>query len=201
MKTVPYSEIKELAAELAGRADDTTNGLRLPPSEAALLLSFLASDIVDVWNAEAWPELCEDFETVTLSADKTFSKREGDADEMGDILSIYVTANPQTSTICTAVDDWVEADGKVRVMTDQTTLYVEYMQPAPDLLSVEEDDLDDYELPRRFKNILAFRAAAFLLAQEDPALAERYRNLGNARLLAEAGRVPIPWWRKPRMKK
>lgn len=201
MNTATYSAVRTLAAYYAGRADDTTGGdLRLPPSESALLLAFIADELIQVWQAEAWPELCNDFEAVSVT-DKAFSKREGDNDEMGDILSIYITGSPHTTTLCSPIEDWVEADGEVRVETTEATVYVEYQDPAPDLLAVDSGDLDDYELPLRFKPILALRAAAWLLAEEDPARAEKYRQLANARLAYEAGRVTVPWWRRAVVKK
>ena len=194
--------MRNLAAYLAGRADDTTGtGLRLPPSEATLLLAFLSAELLALWNAEAWPELCPDIETITLDADKTFSKREGDADEMGDVLAIFIHGNPQTTTLCQPVEDWVEANGKVRVNTDQTTLYVEYMTPPTDLLSIAAGSLEATTLPRRFLQPLAFKAAGFLLATEDPATAERYRQLGEADWRRQAGMLAVPWWRKPVMRK
>lgn len=201
MRITTYSQVLALAAQLAGRADDTTSGLRLPPSEAQLLLAFLAAELLDLWTIEAWPELCPDIAPVTLDADKTFSKREGEDNEMGDILSIHICGNPQLTTIAEAVPDFAEADGKVRVQTDQTTLYVEYQLPAPDLLTVPANELDAYELPLRFKNPLAFKAAGWLLTQEDPALSEKYRQLGNAKIALDAGKIPVPWWRGLRMKK
>lgn len=202
MKTTTYSEVRNLAAYLAGRADDTTGtGLRLPPSEATLLLAFLAAELLTLWTAEAWPELCPDIETITLAADKTFSKREGDEDEMGDVLAIFRDGNPQTTTLCTPIEDWVEANGKVRVNTDQTTLYVEYMTPATDLLSIAAGSLEATTMPRRFRQPLAFKAAAWLLATEDPATAEKFRQLGEGDWRRQAGVLALPWWRKPVMKR
>lgn len=201
MITVPYSEIVALAAQLAGRADDTASGgLRLPPSEATAFLAFLADELVAVWTAAAWPELTPAIASVT-AANRQFSKREGTDDEMGDLLGIWITANPQLTTVCTALEDWAEADGIVRVQTDQTALFVEYLLPAPDLLDVAAANLDAYPLPRRFKPLLAFKAAGFLLATEDPALAEKYRQLGEYRLAREMEKVPVPWWRLAKMKK
>ena len=88
MKTVPYSQIQALAADLAGRPRD-----KLPTSEATMLRAFFAEELPDLWNREAWPELCDHLEAVTLDANACFSTREGDADEMGDILAIIMGGN------------------------------------------------------------------------------------------------------------
>jgi hypothetical protein len=71
MKTVPYSQIQALAADLAGRPRD-----KLPTSEATMLRAFFAEELPDLWTREAWPELCDNIEAVTLDDESCFSLRE-----------------------------------------------------------------------------------------------------------------------------
>lgn len=71
MKTVSYENIKLLAADLAGRPRN-----KLPASEATMLRAFFASELPDLWQREAWPELCDHLEAVELDAEYCFSLRE-----------------------------------------------------------------------------------------------------------------------------
>ena len=98
MKTVTYSQIEALAGDLAGRMRD-----KLPTSEATMLRAFFAEELADLWNREAWPELCDHIEAVTLDANLCFDTREGDANEMGDILALIVGGNPMTTSQVTVL--------------------------------------------------------------------------------------------------
>ena len=83
MKTVTYQQVKELAAQLAGRADDTaTGGLKLSVSEATMLRTFFAAELPDLWNREAWPELCDHLMEVTLDDDHCFAVPYSDANNL-----------------------------------------------------------------------------------------------------------------------
>lgn len=198
MKTVTYQQIKNLATELAGRTRD-----KLPTKEATMLRAFFAAELVDIWNREAWPELVPDFEAITV-ASGTFSKREGAANEMGDILCIYEQGSPQTTNQVTAVEDWVEADDEVRLVTQQSTVYVEYQLPPTDLLDSDFDDptdLDAVTLSRRFRLPLAWKGASHLLAVEDPALSNKYLALAEAEIDKQRGQLKLPWWRKAIIKR
>lgn len=157
-----------------------------------MLLAFFAAELPDIWNREAWPELSDNIDAVTASG-RAFTKTAA----MGDILGVYDTANPQTTTTFGEVE-FIDAGDSVRVMTDLTGLFVEYQDPAPDLLAVEDDDLDDYELPARFKLPLAFRGAAHLIEQEDPVLAAKYNGMAEVEMLRQAARITRPFWRRPK---
>lgn len=201
MKTVTYSQVVQLAATLAGRFDDTTSGtaLRLPPSEASALLLFLAAELPDLWTREAWPELCDHLESVSLDAEKCFDTREGDADEMGDVLAVLeADASPLTTTIGTALppEKWSRLDDRVNVRTLRGSVWVDWQTPAPELLAVPAVDLDDYELPARFKLPLAARAAALLIAEEDPQRAAALRAVAEEDVRKHAARLRRPWWRQ-----
>lgn len=192
MKTTTYADIKQLAADLAGIPRD-----KLATSEAAMLLAFFAAELPDLWTREAWPELCDHLEAVTLDSNKCFSLREGEANEMGDILAVITNANPMTSNRATVLPrtHWVRLDERVNVLTDVDTVYVDWQTPAPDLTAVDSAALDAYELPERFKLPLAARGAALLVAEEDPTKAAALRLLADNELTKQAQRLKAPWWR------
>jgi hypothetical protein len=189
MKTVTYSQIESLAARLAGRPPD-----KLPPSEAELLRDFIGDHLPRLWNREAWPELCNDFETVTVASGQ-FSKSDT---TKGDVLSIYSQGNPQTQTNVIAIKDWVETDGAVRVTdpTGSASLYVEYQDPVATLPEYGVAGLDATVLPERFRFPLARLAASDLIEDEDPPKAERLRARAERELVEQASRFGRPWWRK-----
>ena len=200
MKTVPYSEIEALAGDLSGRMRD-----KLPTSEATMLRAFFAEELADLWTREAWPELCDNLEAVTLDADNCFSTREGDADEMGDILALTTGGDPRTATGITRLpaDEYGRLDGRVHVLSSVTGgLWVDWQLPAPDLLDntalgiANDAALAAYEIPARFKLPLAARGAALLLSEEDPAQAGVLRGLAEQNLLRQTARIQKPWWRK-----
>ena len=206
MKTVPYSEIETLAAQYAGRPPG-----KLPTSEATMLRLFFAEELPDLWTREAWPELCDHLEAVTLDANACFSTREGEATEMGDILALIEGGNPLTTNAVQVLprENWTRLEDRVNVRATSGSLYVDWQTPAPDLL---DDDaiiaaVDDpaattialalplYELPARFKLPLAARGAALLIAEENPAQAGVLRGLAEANLARQAARLKRPWWR------
>ena len=194
MKTITYAEIINRACEAAGRTRD-----KLPASEATLLKSVLAFELRKIWHAADWPELVPAIASQTV-ASNAFSKGEGTEDEIGDVIGVY-TADPRTTTIYEEVE-WDEGDNTVRLHPTEycraipDTVYAEYMLPCPDLLEVAADDLDDYEIPRRFASWLAARAAGHLLtADGQPALAGVQFGLAESYLADELARVTRPPWR------
>lgn len=198
MKTVPYSQIQALSADLAGRPRD-----KLPTSEATMLRAFFAEELPDLWTREAWPELCDHIEAVTLDDNACFSTREGDPTEMGDILAIIMGGNPLLMNTVTVLprENWSRLDDRVNVRTLSGSLYVDWQTPAPDLLDntalgiANDAALQAYEIPARFKLPLAARGAALLLAEEDPAQAGVLRGLAENNLARQVARISKPWWR------
>lgn len=200
MKTVPYSQIEALAADLAGRPRG-----KLPTSEATMLRAFFAEELPDLWNREAWPELCDHLEAVTLDANNCFSTREGDADEMGDILALIEGGNPLTTNAVSVLprEKYTRLNDRVNVRTANSSagLWVDWQTPAPDLLDndalgiANDAALGAYALPARFKKPLAARGAALLLAEEDPAQAGVLRGIAEANLARQTARLTKPWWR------
>lgn len=198
MRTVTYSQIKTLAADLAGRPRD-----KLPTSEALMLRAFFASELPDIWNREAWPELCDHLETVSLDANGCFDPREGDADEMGDILAIIVGNDPRLTNDVTIIprEQYTRLDDRVNVLADVSSgsLYVDWQTPAPQLLASAYDTeatLNALTIPERFYLPLAHKGAAYLLADEDPLKANLYKSVADAELLKQAARLRKPWWRQ-----
>lgn len=189
MRTCTYIQIQNLAAELAGRTRD-----KLPPSEATMLLGFIAVELDQLWNSQAWPELNPDIEAITVT-NRQFSKREGDADEIGDVLGIY-SANPATTTRFRSVG-FSEIDETVRIDESLASVYVDYLLPAPELLEVAAAALDATEIPLRFKKILAFRAGAFLRGIDGQLeMAGSLLGVASSALADELRRLPPePPWR------
>jgi hypothetical protein len=207
MRIVTYQRIKELAAQLAGRTTDN-----LPTTEVTMLRAFFAAQLPDLWNREAWPELCDHLEAVTLDSENCFDKRLTAADEMGDILALIQGADPRTSNQVTVLgrERYVDFGSRVNVLrpnqsngtstTDTApALYVDWQTPAPNLLATTYDTeatLNALELPERFLLPLAMRGAALLLADEDPGRAAAYRGTADNELIKQAARITRPWWRK-----
>lgn len=196
MKTTTYETIKNLAADLAGRPRG-----KLPTSEATMLRTFFAVELPDLWQREAWPELCDNLEQVTLDSEGCFDLREGDADEMGDILAVIVGGNPLVTTQVTKLDpaQVTRLDGRVNVPASavDAALWVDWQLPCPDLLDSDLDaTLDATTLPKRFELALAMRGAALLLSEEDPMRAAALRSAADVELAKQAQRIAVkPWWR------
>ncbi len=191
MKTVSYNVIKELATDFAGRTPDN-----LPTSEATMLLGFFAAELADIWNKEAWPELCDNVASAAVSA-SVFSKNEGGAGEMGDILGVY-DQDPRNQSSGANELDFVEGDGQVRLFTQIGSVWVDYQDPVTDLLSIAASALSATAIPARFRNPLAMRGAAILLANEDPALSAKWNGMAEIELARQASRIVPAWWRKPK---
>lgn len=197
MATITYAQIKQLAADLAGWPPG-----KLPPGEVTRARRFAASELADLWTREAWPELCDHLELVTLDAEKCFSVREGvsggtGVGEMGDILTI-LEGNPLTTTSVQRVESWTRLDGRVHVLANAVALYVDWQTPAPDLLATALDveaTLDAYQIPARFRLPLALRVAARLLADENPASSSSYFREAEQELMKQTARITKPWWR------
>lgn len=189
MKTCTYSQILDRAAEYAGRTRD-----KVPPSESVILLSVIADELAEVWRLQDWPEL-RDWATATVE-NQVFSKNEGEDGEMGDILGVY-SADPRTTTKFTAIE-FEEEDGQVRIFGSYASVVVEYQLPAPDLEEVDDDLLDDYEVPARFRKILACKAAAILLTADGDASGAGVRlGLAESALTKAVMNLPAnPPWRK-----
>ena len=164
MITVTYNDVLYQAADLAGRQRDT-----LAVKEATMLQGFIATGLRDIWQGQfQWPELIPDIIAVTTSS-KTFSKLEGLTGEMGDILGVW-NNNPQTTTSYLGLR-FNEQDDKVRIEDGGGTVYVEYMLPRFDLMTISGTPLAEYLIPDRFRNFLAFYAA-YNLKLSDGALSE-----------------------------
>lgn len=200
MKTVTYEKVKLLAADLAGFPRG-----KLPTSDATMLRAFFAAELPDLWTREAWPELCDHLEAVSLDASRCFSLRETEDDEMGDILAVIIGGDPRTTTKVSVLsaEQITRLENRVNVMSElDGAVWVDWQTPVPDLLDNDDLDIDDdaalgaYELPARFKLPLAARGAALLVADENPQKAATLRALAESELMKQAALVKRPWWRK-----
>jgi hypothetical protein len=192
LKTVTYSQIKNLATDFAGRTPDN-----LPTSEATMLQTFMAAELADIWNKEAWPELCDNVTAVTVSAN-VFSKNEGAAGEMGDILGLW-DADPRSTSVGAQRVEFVEGDGQVRVLSGEATVWVDFQDPLTDLLSSAysaASALNAVTLPARFRIPLAMRGASMLLANEDPSLSAKWMGMADMELARQSSRIVPAWWRQ-----
>lgn len=114
--------------------------------------------------------------------------------EIGDILGIW-TADPRATTRFRTIP-WEEGDGQIQLFEDRATAWVEYQVPPIDLLTVVDADLDEYDIPERFANILAYQAAGSLLRADGKFEAGNEYMLIAERLLAEESqrlRPPRRW--------
>jgi len=114
--------------------------------------------------------------------------------EVGDILGIW-TADPRATTRFRAIP-YEEGDGVIQLFEDRETAWVEYQAPPPDLLSVLDQDLDEYDIPERFANILSYQAAGSLLRADGKFEAGNEYMAMAERLLAEESqrlRPPRRW--------
>lgn len=185
MNPITYLQLKQLAAFLAGRADDTTGtNLKLSVSEGAMLLAFFAAELPDLWHGESWPELCDNLAAVTVT-DRMFS-----AAGLGRILNVF-DRDPRVH-LCAQRVEWSPLNGRVNVVTCLGSVWVESQDPVPDLLT---GTTDATTLPHRFLYPLACRGAALLVADEDISAAGALRGLASANLDRQSARIQKPWWR------
>lgn len=191
MKTVLYQDIQNQATEVAGRTRD-----KLPVKEQLMLQGFGAAALREVWNGQyQWPELVPNI-LVQANAGSTFSKNEGAANELGDVLGVY-TADPTVTTRYMGVR-FEERDNAVWLpQGGPATVYVEYMLPCPDLNqynSASVPTLLAYPLPVRFRNYLAWSMAGHLCrADGQVAQGDEYLALAQSEILIELRRLtPVP---------
>lgn len=193
MATIGYDTIRDYAAVLAERIPlsiDPTAGL--PDSENLILAQTFANELPDLWNREAWPELCA--VASTALTDGAFTKN---TTTMGEILGIYDT-DPRSRTTGWQLLDWQDDETTVRVMTMLSPVYVDYQSPPTSLDGKTEAQLTATTLPARFRRPLALLGAAALLDAEDPQQAARYRRQADTEINKQASRIQPAWWRCPR---
>ena len=198
MKTTTFQDIVTQATNNAMRTAD-----KLPVAEQLLLQGYLATEFQMLFTSQGWPELIPAVVNVA-AANRQFSKNEGAANEIGDILAV-LHRNPEA---CGRRDPgnvaFSEGDGVVFVDTNASSLWVEYLLPYPgvtwpDLAPgvMPYADFLAAVCPRRWRNILAHKAAGHLLnADNNAAAAGVHFGLAQAALNAEIQRLPpAPWWR------
>jgi hypothetical protein len=179
MKTVTYQQIQDQAGEMSGRPVG-----KLPLSEANILLMLFTAELKVMWNSQAWPDLCDNLAAQTVvntGGLLTISKNEGAANEIGDVLWIG-TSDPRNPTGPVACNVRFEiGNGQIYILNtvgSQSTLWVDYQLPPPDLLAVSLSPttalpvlgflggvktLPNLLLPQRFYLPLAAIGAARLL--------------------------------------
>lgn len=116
--------------------------------------------------------------------------------ELGDVLGVY-TANPRVTTRYRGVS-FTEGDNTIWLDEGLALVFVEYMLPRIDLMSVLDANLAATNLPAIFSNYLALRAAGHLLRSDSQfASGDEMLALGEAALVREIQRLPpAPAWRQ-----
>lgn len=120
---------------------------------------------------------------------------------IGDILGVY-NVDPRTVEGWERVpqDKIVDGNDQFYINTCWTQPWVNYQLPCPDLLDpslvgvANQAALNAVTLPRRFRNPLAFIGASALLAAEDAAMAAKYSNLAQVKLIKQASLLRPKWW-------
>ena len=203
MKTTTFGDVLNQAFELAMRTRD-----KVPPQEQVSVQGFLATEFETLFDSQSWPELIPPVFNVAPVANRQFSKNEGSANpaapEMGDLLCV-MHRNPE---VCSRRDPchvpFSEGDNTVYVETNCSSLWVEYMLPYPGVVfpdlapgQLAFATFLNQVLPRRFRNILAHKAAGHLLGSDGNAAGAGVQfGLANAALINQINRLPpAPWWR------
>lgn len=195
--TIGYDKIRDYAAILAERVPltmDATGGL--PDSENLMLALTFANELPDLWNREAWPELCDNLEAMTLTNGVVTKREAPTANPQGDILGVY-TADPQSRTTGWQALDFVEGNSRIQVQTILDSVYVDWQLPPTELDDLTAAELTAIELPVRFRLPLALLGAAALLDAEDAGKAAAYRARCERELIKQASRIQAAWWRRP----
>ena len=195
---ITYEQIWDLAVSMAGQTQDNVT-----EKDSVLMQVFLAGELPDLWNKEAWPELCDNLTQVSL-ANNAFSLNQGDPNEMGEILGLYPQdpRNPSHGWDRIRPDRYWTGDGQVYVDTGLAQIWVDYQLPVPDLLDPSligqnnEAALMAVTLPNRFRLPLAYRGAGHLVATEDPQLSGMLTKMAEVELGRQAAKLTLPWWRR-----
>ena len=191
MITTTIQAIVNQAAEAAGRTRD-----KVPPSELLMLLGWVAADLPVIWQGAVWPELLEVAPAAVAVTNHAFSKQEGTAAAMGDVLGYY-EREPNTRE----EEPWFdfnEGDNEVHIESHHSSVWPVYQLPCPDLNALEQAQALAYEAPRRFRNYLAYRAAANLLEADQTGGGTVCRALANEHFQYELTRAwdALPGWLK-----
>lgn len=119
---------------------------------------------------------------------------------MGDVLTV-LSANPHATTRYRAIG-FQEGDDEVWIDENLASVWVDFMLPAPDLMSLTGTVLNNYAIPQRFRNYLSNRAAAVLLAADaQGASAAAFLALAETALQTQLNRLPSPPdWRQVRVR-
>jgi hypothetical protein len=195
MISTTVQAIVDQAAENAGRTRD-----KVPPSEGVMMRGWLDTHLQTIWEGAVWPELLKVSAAAVAVADHAFSKNEGTAGELGDVLGYYERQPHRLDE--TPWFDFNEGDNVVRIDGHRDSVWPVYQLPCPDLTAVAAADLAAYTLPRRFKAYLAYMVGGELAkADGDAALAGvnyglAEKALGRAQQRAWDA-LPV-WLKRPR---
>jgi hypothetical protein len=198
MRTVPYSDVLNTAAASAGRTED-----RIDVSEQLMLQRFLTAKLRTVWNVCVWPDLISWPAVAVAVVNHSFSKNEGTANEMGDILGYYHRL-PRRLDECPRFD-FQEGNGVVLIDGHESQVWVLYLPPTPNLMlytAQTAQTLLTYPIPEEFANYLAGHAASKLaVADNQYGLAQMLRGDAQEELAGAQARawdkLPI-WLKRPR---
>ncbi|MDE2100127.1 MAG: hypothetical protein KGL39_22925 [Patescibacteria group bacterium] len=200
MKTCTFQEIVNLAMEYAMRTRD-----KLLSKEQLMLQGFLATEFEILFNGQPWEFLIPDFVQFNVANNQVAL----DEDLYGDVLAV-TSLNPHVSDyywhIPYSFGTDANADRILWTGEPADTIWLEAMQPYPgtvwpDLAAMSLADFYAAKCPRVWKAVLARKAAAEMLAQDDNAAAAGVQlGLADRALAAVIQRFcPVPAWRGFRM--
>jgi len=156
VRTITFNEVLCQAAELAGR--DRTG---IPNDDATLLRGVLSSAVRRRWTAAPWRELIRVEERTVTGG--TISRTETDKTTIGEVMNVYdLDFRDEASA---APVPWADFDTEICLLgwDDTATAWAEFWIENPSLLSMGENERNDYGLPERFGEMLALEGAGHLL--------------------------------------
>lgn len=192
---MPYADVLNTAAANAGRTED-----RIDASEQLLLQRFATTKLRTVWNQCIWPDLiCWPPPQVAV-ANHQFSKNEGQAGEMGDILGFYdrLPLDPDRAPRF----DFREGNGIVFIDGHESNVWPLFLPPTPNLMLYNAGTVPvllAYQIPEEFANYLASHMAAKLaIADNQYALAQQLTMDAQIELASAQSRAwdKLPVWLK-----
>jgi hypothetical protein len=151
--TTTYSQV------LAQARREALRYVTLPTSEAEALQGYLNESLRAAWRSAPWPGVLVLEELPVAS--RLVSRRIGTATEVADVLGCY-DGNPRETDFWADVEFEEDGDNLV-LLDDVSSVWVDYLRPAPDLTGLSGSALDNFAVNVRFRSYMALSAAARLV--------------------------------------